>query len=272
MFNAIILYVTLILSYNFIYKITKKSLLSKAMALIFAVSPIVISQVFSYYNDGALYCALLCLILEFIIYILKGPKKQLFTVFCLIIICCNIKFTGLAYGGIFGLGLYLVYLFFNRKDIKNVKIPTAVFATAVILAIFVVGAQPYVTNFINKGNPLYPLAGEGKVNIMTYNQPAYLNDKTTIQKFSISMFSKASNMSQINSTEMVLKIPFTIYKDELQTLSRSDVRVSGFGLYFSGIFVISLLVLLASFVSKVKNKRIDRKFCIFACIFALSVL
>ena len=43
---------------------------------------------------------------------------------------------------------------------------------ALIFSVCIIGFNPYVTNTINNGNPLYPLAGKDKIDIMTPNTPA----------------------------------------------------------------------------------------------------
>ena len=267
-FNSIILYITLILSYNFLSRITKKKLLSVFIAILFAFSPTVITQLFSYYNDGSLYCSLLCLVFEFILFIKENRKIQLLTIFCLVVICSNIKFTGLAYALVFCGLLYLTYVFFNKNKLNKIIKPTIIFGLSLVVGVMVVGANPYITNFISKGNPLYPLAGKNKVDIVSYNQPWSFSNKTTIEKFNYSIFSKVANINQKSKNDLELKLPFTVYSSELDSLSRSDLRISGFGVYFSGIFVISLLVLLIAAIKEPK----DNKYMIFSSLFVSIIL
>ena len=255
MFNPMILYITLILSINFISIITKRKSLAVLIGILFAFSPVVIPQLFTNYNDGALYCTLLCILMELILFVLKKQKNSLLNIFCLVIICSNIKFTGLAYECIMGLGVYGVYLWFNRKDLKKVIKPTIVFVSAILFSIVVVGYQPYVTNTLSKGNPLYPLAGSNKVDIVSYNQPHSFVNKNNFTKFYYSIFSETANINLASGRDVDLKIPFLVYPEELVALNRNDLRMAGFGVYFSGIFVISVITLIYIGITRYKKNK-----------------
>lgn len=272
MFNPMILYITLIISINFISIITKRKSLSILIGLLFAFSPTVIPQLFTNYNDGALYCTLLCLLMELVLFVFKKTNNSLFNIFCLIIICSNIKFTGLGYEVIMGLGIYFVYLWFNRKNLKKIIKPTIVFVSAILFSILVVGYQPYVTNTLSKGHPLYPLAGSHKVDIVSKNQPSSFTNKNTITKFYYSIFSRTGNISLSSGSDVPLKLPFLVYYEELISLNRSDIRTAGFGVYFSGIFIISIIILIYIGIIKFKTSRNKLTFWVPVVIIFTSLL
>lgn len=254
-FNIIVAYICFILSFNFIFELSKKKLLSFALAIIFSISPVSIVQLFSYYNDGVLYNLLLCLLMEFILFIKKNSKQNLLNTCLLIIICCNIKFTGFGYGGIFCFALYLYYIIINFKNKKVIINTTITLFITVIIAIIIAGFQPYVTNFITKGNIFYPLAGKDKVDIVTTNQPQFFNNKSTIKKFGYSIFSNISNSNKLANGNSLLKIPFDISNEDLTILSRNDIRISGFGVWFSGIFIISIISLIYGLINSYSKKQ-----------------
>ena len=52
-----------------------------------------------------------------------------------------------------------------------------------------------------------------------------------------------------------LKIPFTIYKDEIKTSASVDTRISGYGIIFSGILIISLLIIIFNFKKLTKKEK-----------------
>ena len=256
-FNILSLYICLILSFDFLVSITDRKVLSIILAIIYSLSPVVIVELFNCYNDGALSSILLCLIIEFIQFIRLNEKKYLVTFFSLMIVCCNIKFTGLAYAGVICVPLYLLYLYKNKQNLKKVIKPTVIMALSVIVSVVVAGFQPYVTNLIEKGNPLYPLAGKDKVDIISYNQPPLYNDLGTLQKFNWSIFSKTANINQISKKPLELKFPLFVYDEELTALQKNDLRIGGFGPLFSGIFVLSLVIIVVSFALDLYNKKYD---------------
>lgn len=257
-FNILLVYITFVFSAYFLNRFIKKNGLLLVIAFLFAISPVVIVQLFTNYNDGVLYNCLLCLILSFILFMFSKRKDDMLTwVFCLIIIISNIKFTGFVYAGFFCLSLYIVYFYNNRQDLKKIIKPTIVFASSVIVAIFIAGFSPYVTNTINKGNPFYPLLGNDKVDIITYNQPKEFANASTIEKFLRSIFSETANIKENSKNETEFKIPFFVYNNELSELNKVDLRIGGFGVYFSGIFIISICsIIYGLYISYTKNINI----------------
>ena len=93
------------------------------------------------------------------------------------------------------------------------------------------------------GNPFYPLFGENKEDIMTTNQPDYFKEKSPIEKYAISMFSKTENISESSGKTATWKIPFTVSNEELDVIKTTDTRISGNGVLFSGIFILSILII-----------------------------
>ena len=102
---------------------------------------------------------------------IKNDKDKLLKVIIasLIIIISNVKFTGLAYCGIFCLGYYIYYVIkkLEGKELKNIISNTSYFILVVIIAVMVVGSSSYVRNTFEHQNPFYPLLGRDKVDIMT---------------------------------------------------------------------------------------------------------
>ena len=88
----------------------------------------------------------------------------------------------------------------------------------------------------------------------------------------MSTFSRVDNSFaeyQLSDTKIKLKIPFSVDKEEIEKLKIYDIRQCGFGIFWSGILLFSII--LAFFIRKlpVKNKQIYR---LTMAILALSVL
>ena len=187
-----------------------------------------------------------------------NQKLNLFIFFMLLNIVINIKFSAFGYAGIFCLGYYIWYIYrvIKKKiELKFFRNFTIISVLSVISAIFIIGLSVYPKNFLEHGNPFYPIMGEGKIEIMLQNQPAYFENKTPIEKFIISTFSRAENISQSSGLEATYKIPFTVDDTELESLSNVDLRISGNGVLFSGILIISLVILLLTSIFVFKNNR-----------------
>ena len=246
---------------SFLLNLKKKTIFSILFSIVVVTYPVVCAQYLTNYVDLLVYIYLILTILMFFFFEkpVFNQKSNLFVYFMILNIVINIKFSSFGFAGIFCLGYfgwYIYRLLKNKIDKSFFKKFTIVSALGVISGVFLIGLSVYPKNLLEHGNPFYPLLGEGKIEIMIQNQPAYFENKTPIEKFIISTFSKAENIAQSSGLEATYKLPFTIYNTELENLSSVDLRISGNGVLFSGILIISLLILLSTsiFVFK-KNKK-----------------
>lgn len=244
----IMLYVTFAIGYIFCSKRNWNKIVACIFSLFSALTPIVFTQLLTFYVDGVLASCLTCVC--FLLLIISDEKNDLPTLLkygCLalvISIIANIKFTGLAYAGAFSIAFYLFWIVRDvlkkKFCLKKLICVTSFFATVVIFSVGVIGFSSYVRNQVDHNNFLYPLMGEGKVDIMTDNQPDSFAHRSTLGKLFLSTFGRVSNVVK---DEPTLKIPFTSIDTETHHYC-SDTRISGFGVYFSGLFVISCVVLM----------------------------
>lgn len=219
------------------------------------LQPAVVSQIESFYIDGDLYLYLLLGVTALLM--LKDerasvPKQYPYLFLAAsIIYSINLKFTGMVYIGVFCIGYYICRLVWAAKEhrFRKVIVPlTAMFAGMAAAAIVVVGSSSYVSNFIENKNPLYPLFGEEKVDIMAYSEPNTFENKSNLEKSLISFFGKTENITNDDTREPRLKIPFTFSLSEIANGKYTDVRVGGFGPLYSGIFLISVGCVLLFFL------------------------
>lgn len=259
-YNLLIIYITFVLLLYILYKHGSNFVLSLIIAILAAVNPIILVQTFTYYNDGFLGNLLILLVALMILFNEKKKilsKEELYACICLVLILLiNTKFTGFAYAGIFCLAYYLVYLYnkFKTKNLKDAIKPTVIFSITVLTGVVIVGFSPYIINIFNKDQIFYPLMGDNKVDIVTHNQPIKFQNKPTIYKAPISLLSRVVNSSANSPRPIIKKIPFTIYPDEIESLGACDLRISGFGVLFSGILILSVVVCAISLVTLYRKK------------------
>ena len=132
--------------------------------------------------------------------------------------------------------IFMVYKFIKKQNlIPFLKTVSIVFFLSCFLCI-----QPYILNLIKFKNPFYPSFGFNKIDFMTKQNPKEFLDKHYLYKFLRSMFSSASDsrISDPKTPRLYYKIPFTTRFD--MPIISEDIRISGFGHLFSGIFIISL--------------------------------
>lgn len=251
--NVLIMYIAFGLIMNYLYKKTN-IIFAFLISFLTCVNPISIVQAFSYYIDGLMGLCIYIIIYALVALSDKKIKneqdsewfeKQNWLVLAItLIICINLKFTGLAYAAIFCIMFFGFWVFraYKAGVLKERLIKyISYYVVVVLVAICVVGFSSYIKNILNKGNPLYPLMGKDKIDIMTYNEPKSFIQRGAVDKFFTSLFGVSENVkSNETDKDPTLKIPFVIKEGEIEEYYRPDLRISGFGVWFSGIFIISL--------------------------------
>ena len=237
------------------------------ISVLLVVNPITVVQTMNYYVDGIIGLSIFIIIYALINITNKNHEiskiEEFLILACSIIICVNIKFTGLVFAAMFCFVFYIYWLVLDyREDKEKFKQHlwqyTVFYVVVVVIAVLIVGASSYVKNLIEHGHPFYPLFGEGKYDIITTMQPNYFSERNVIQKFLISMFSKGENITyswNSEGTKPILKIPFTYTEDELNQYTIPDIRIGGFGVLFSGIFILSCIGYVYMLVQWIRKKE-----------------
>ena len=232
-------------------------------SIIIVFNPISLSQMFSFYVDGLLTCYLFVLILG----LLKlceaknniEKRKAWFMIWGSMPVLANIKFTGLLYGGIFCIVFYILSCFLRYY--KEKKIPFTYifqngycFFSLALFSIVWLGYPTYVKNFLDHGTCTYPLTGT-EINILRDNAPKGFDGKSNLFKLFYSIFGRYSNFFGSSGKELpILKIPFSIHRDEI-VIPDVDARISGFGLLFSGILIVSIIICLVWFLKSKQSAK-----------------
>lgn len=267
-YTILLMYIGFGIIFSYLYKDKKRNLFtSLAVSLLLVVNAITVVQIFNYYVDGALMISILLILYSCIVESDKekyDQKENLLILASNIILCINIKFTGLAFSAMFCFVFYVYWLIRAYKQgkeefTKTLKIYTIFYIITVVIALGIVGYSSYMRNMIDHGHPLYPLYGKGHVaNMVVQEQPSSFSDKNHLEIFLISMFSKGENVSPTYSPENVqptLKIPGTLSKEEIENYCIPDIRVGGFGPLFSIVFIISIICTIYIIVKFIKEKK-----------------
>lgn len=222
------------------------------VAIVAAVNPITVAQFLTYYNDAFLMLELLALLTGLTMIVdWSHPKLRpvgYAVVASAFLLCTETKFTGLGYAGVFCLSFYIYAIVkvargrdgFNSRFILKLSL---FFLITIVLSVSVFGFSPYIMNLIGHGHPFYPLFGDGAQDIMTSNSPASYADSNNVRKLFLSFFSQSSNILAASGSDPQLKIPFSIYPQELKSLRDNDLRIGGFGVLYGGILIIQTLTI-----------------------------
>jgi hypothetical protein len=213
------------------------------LSLLITLNPVSVVQALTFYVDGLVASSFTLTLVFYCLALQHKIPRWLFVVdlLCIFSLGMNVKFTGTIYLGIIITGaILLIYLIKNANFVIIFK-STII---SLIVAVFVVGAAPYVTNTLSYGNPLYPTLGKSNFDmgfVMGGQMPSNLKSLSRIEKLFVSIFSKSQNIYADNIMDP-LKFPWTITKSELATFSVPDTRIGGWGPFFGLALIISFVV------------------------------
>ena len=234
-------------------------IVSILFGVVVALNPISLIQSTSYYVDGV-FANVLFFIILVLLKITQSKEIKLKSILfmwlsMLVVICVNIKFTSLLictmFIGVFC--LYWLYLSIKKKEFSiTLKKLFFFFVILYIFAVLIVGASVYVKNFLQFGHPFYPLQGEETdVDIVTGNEPAGLEEYSHVEKFIYSLFSKTYTWYD---KKPELKLPFTVYRSELDSMQYVDTRIGAFGPLYSGILLLSIPIIIFYIIKNIVKK------------------
>lgn len=225
------------------------------VCILAAFNPISFAQMQSYYIDGMVTSILMCLILLFISYFdadyHRSKIEILAAVACLIILGCNLKFSVVLFTASYCIMFFLFSAWRNYKNgIGHISLRLFAFFSGIgSFSVLIVGFAPYITNIKRYRNMFYGFTDLMGGALRTSGAVEGLNN---FQMFWASLFGKMSH-GEYKTLGDLLKLPFTVNSSELQYYSFVDTRVGGFGILFSGIFVLSSIVLFIYLLTRYKQ-------------------
>ncbi len=217
-----------------------------------AASPILATQWPTYTNDNAIGSTMLILAGS-MAGLLRSPeghrKWALWSAGLALAFLTTTKSSGVAYGILIsGLGVIIVHFLGGVALTRRwIAVSTCSLLAGVVLLAF----NPYVTNSWRHGHPLYPLAGTEKVDIISGNSPQGIQELGRSAQLFGSLFSRShSEFDPEGSLEtppaIQLKVPGHVQLGELRPfMTKNDVRIAGFGPWFSLALVLAFVLLVA---------------------------
>jgi len=233
MFSVAALAVSFMLSFE---KIRIRFIL--LIAFVLAFNPITITQFFTFYLDALLSSCLICMFILLINYY-REERKLLYLpgIFFAVHLASTLKFTGIVYAIMFSFFFILAYVIAGK--IRKAVQLGVVFGLMHLSILCSTGYNPYVTNLIEFHHPFYPL---NKIKFPTNAQlPVGFVEQNRVTNFFVSLFSRTQNAQA--PQKATLKIPFTYSVSEISLHPVADARLGGFGVWFSGVFLLSLYLL-----------------------------
>lgn len=221
-------------------RITFMSLTAKQACIVAAAllcNPVVLAQLFTFYNDQYLYLEDIALCALSIIIWKKRDKnlgQQLpFWLMAggVTVMAVNTKFTHFFFASVIWIVIITVYLWKHERKLTEYAFVTAVIS--VLAGLLVIGFNPYITNLLTTGDPMYPLLS-GQIDIMTGNTPDMLKGLDRVTAFLKAQLSTPDTEWGIVSLEINPRwLAWPSY----------DARILGFGILFIPIIIVSLLLM-----------------------------
>ncbi|MFA6923219.1 MAG: hypothetical protein WC223_03105 [Bacteroidales bacterium] len=244
-FNIILIMASFFLSFAALTKLNKVSLIfNLIISLLVSFNPVSTMQFASFYIDGQLISAIICLLSIFII-IYKNSFSLQFKLLGIFIasILVSLKFTGLVYAVIAFFAFALIFLI--KKEIQKFFRISIYSIIAVIFSIGIISYHPYITNTINKHHPFYPL---NTLKLLEGANPSNFKKANRFERAFMSYFSYSGGSDQ--STK--LKMPFDT--QDKNVFSGADCFVGGFGSLYNVSIIISFILLFLIFLKSKKSK------------------
>lgn len=175
-------------------------------------NPVYLCQSASFYIDYAKYIFTLITVIA-LLAIGRNPNvlRNYALLFVVISLAVATKFNSFFEEGIAIFAAILWWMW--HKQWTTATLTAGLAVGAVIFTVAIPAYHPYITNFIENGHPLFPLMGEGSVDIMTGNTPSAYMHHDRFTNFFRSLFTPA--------------------------LPAIDSRIGGFGILMPLILVLS---------------------------------
>ena len=219
------------------------------IAALVSLNPVVVCQLASYLVDGLMVSFLACFVAAMIRYFRRPSLLIVWVAIASAILCINAKFTGLVYLCFFSAagGLYLII---KRRNLL-LRYSAILFAS-ILLGVVLFGFNPYVTNYVHRGHPFYPLLGTaaypshaqmGRDPVDLYETPKNMVGCSRLFRLAYAIFGRPGSQPFFEGDNAHLMWPFDIRWKDINFFYFHEVRISGFGPLFSGAFIIGLLLL-----------------------------
>ena len=257
--NFILIFVTLFLIGDTARSYSLSKIKSLFIALLVVLNPVVWSETTTYLVDGLLYLYLSIYIVLLFRWFKQPDYKVLFILLMAIAGLVNVKFTGLVFFCVLAFAATIYIFFYSRKYlVKSI----AFHAVALLFSVLVMGYNPYVTNYTERGHPLYPIMGTeeypsvfeqtGRDSNEKSETPHNMRGKNLFTRMFYANFGRPDNAPYFKEKDAELIWPFTSGLSDWKAYFFHETRVSGFGPYFGGVLILTFILLL--FLWK-KDKR-----------------
>ena len=236
-----------------------------ALATLVALNPVVTSELTGFMVDGIMFSGLTVAIASMISAIRSARWTVLAAFVTSSVVAINAKFTGLIYLCI-AFAAAGVWCCFKERA-KAGRFVIAACGT-LLLGVCVWGYNPYITNTIHVHQPFYPVLGSAQYPAVDHVErgetPRNMRGRSRFLRFGYSIFGRPGNQPYFIGRDAALMWPFMAHRADLYAYTYQETRVAGFGPWFSGCLLLSLL--LAAWLVAVRTQARSLLLLIFVAI------
>ena len=220
---------------------------SVLIAALVALNPVITYQLATTQVDGLLASYMACFVAVTFSYFKRRSTLIVCVIAATAILCINVKFTGLVYLCFISAAAGL-YAIIKRRDVLfNYALVQIV---PYLLGIFLFGYNPYVTNYVHRGHPFYPLMGtaaypshdqQGRDPVELFETPKNMIGRSALYRHFYGIFGRPYNI--YDGSDVQFMWPFDVRWKDVEYFRFHELRIGGFGPLFSGALIISLVLL-----------------------------
>jgi hypothetical protein len=217
------------------------------VAALAAANPVTLTQLVSFYVDGLMASAIVMVAALAVLHMREG-RRWLAPLAMTTAFLANVKFPGLVYASLVA-GAVVAYTYRRARDRMR---PTFVALACCAATTVAAGVNPYITNAMRHGNPVYPVAGLNASQTVVHFDTVFAREPRPLQL----VRALASESSDIDDRPPRLKVPFSVHRSELAAFGTVDTRIGGLGPLFGGVLLVAWGVLAAAVVAGRPNARL----------------
>jgi 4-amino-4-deoxy-L-arabinose transferase-like glycosyltransferase len=221
--------------------------LAVPLGFVAVASPVVTTELTTHMVDGVLSSLLLGAVMLALLWRFRpGARVVAIPLGLDLVLLVNTKQTGLVLAGLVVGGLLVAESLRDRERLRTVVV--GLVATLAV-GILLVGFNPYVTNTLRHGNPLYAVFGGKKEAGANFKTGAFRGQSPPV----LLLRSLTSSSRSGPSASPHPKVPFTFTPNEWLQIRGPGNRVGGLGPWFSGVLLASAAIAVALVVRARKH-------------------
>jgi hypothetical protein len=230
-----------------------------AGAVVLALNPVAAAQVTSHMVDGIRASLMLSAVMVGLLVVRRpGRAPPLVVLVAALVLLVNVKFTGLALGGLIlvvtlGAGVVRAGGWRGpglRDGLRAMRTALVTTAIALVLAVPVLGFNPYVTNTVRHGSPFHPVIGPEAIEVTEVHTGRALRRMSDLER----VVRSVAGRTHATGVRADFKLPFVVEGAEWRAFRNPNVRIGGFGPLFSGVLLIGFVTAVGLLVTRLRHR------------------